>query len=141
VAIALWRLAGGASFRTIATHFDVAKSTCVTITKEFCKALNRLVGNYIKFPSNRDETAKAISLFQDDCKIPQAVGAIDGTHIEIIAPDEPFDYFDRHHRYSVTMQAVLLGIQAVCMTLEYCAQVIFLRRQRMVRFLKSLSLF
>ena len=86
VAIALWRLAGGASFRTIATHFDVGKSTCVTITKEFCKALNRLVGNYIKFPSNRDETAKAIALFQDDCKIPQAVGAIDGTHIKSSHP-------------------------------------------------------
>jgi hypothetical protein len=107
VAIALWRLAGGASFRTIATHFDVGKSSCVTITKEFCKALNRFVGNYIKFPTNRDETARAIALFQDECKIPQAVGAIDGTHIEIIAPDEPFDYFDRHHRYSVTMQAVV----------------------------------
>ena len=107
VAIALWRLAGGASFRTIAAHFDVGKSTCVTITKEFCKALNRLAINYIRFPSNGDETARAIALFQDECKIPQAVGAIDGTHIEIIAPDEPFDYFDRHHRYSVTMQAVV----------------------------------
>ena len=107
VAIALWRLAGGASFRTIAAHFDVGKSSCVTITKEFCKALNRFAGNYIKFPTNRDETARAIALFQDECKIPQALGAIDGTHIEIIAPDEPFDYFDRHHRYSVTMQAVV----------------------------------
>ena len=107
VAIALWRLAGGASFRTIGTHFDVGKSTCVTITKEFCKALNRLAINYIKFPSNGDETARAIALFQDESKIPQAVGAIDGTHIEIIAPDQPFDYFDRHHRYSVTMQAVV----------------------------------
>ena len=36
-----------------------------------------------------------------------AVGAIDGTHIEMIAPKEPFDYFDRHHRYSVIMQAVV----------------------------------
>ena len=107
VAIALWRLAGGASFRAIGTHFDVGKSTCVAITKEFCKALNRLAINYIKFPSNGDETARAIALFQDESKIPQAVGAIDGTHIEIIAPDQPFDYFDRHHRYSVTMQAVV----------------------------------
>ena len=50
VAIALWRLAGSVRFRDIATHFDVGKSTCVTITKEFCQALNRLTTNYIKFP-------------------------------------------------------------------------------------------
>ncbi|XP_028416966.1 protein ANTAGONIST OF LIKE HETEROCHROMATIN PROTEIN 1-like [Dendronephthya gigantea] len=54
-----------------------------------------------------DETTRALAVFQDDCRFPQAVGAIDGTHIEIIAPEEPFDYFDRHHRYSVILQAVV----------------------------------
>ncbi|XP_028411417.1 protein ALP1-like [Dendronephthya gigantea] len=107
VAIALWRLAVGSSFRAIAAHFDVGKSTCVTITKEFCQALNRLSRHYIKFPVRCDETTRALAVFQDDCRFPQAVGAIDGTHIEIIAPEEPFDYFDRHHRYSVILQAVV----------------------------------
>ena len=107
VAIVLWRLAVGSSFRAIAVHFDVGKSTCVNITKEFCQALNTLSRHYIKFPNNCDETTRALALFQDDCKFPHEVGAIDGTHIEIIAPKEPFDYFDRHHRYSVIMQAVV----------------------------------
>ena len=107
VAIALWRLAVGSSFRAIAAYFDVGKSTCVKITKEFCQALNRLSRNYIQFPVGSDETARAIALFQDDCRFPHAIGAVDGTHIEIIAPKEPFDYFDRHHRYSVIMQAVV----------------------------------
>ena len=35
VAIALWRLAGGGSFREVSSHFDVGKSSCVTITKIF----------------------------------------------------------------------------------------------------------
>ena len=91
VAIALWHLAVAESFRDIATNFDVGKSTCVKITKEFCRALNRLSRHFLKFPGNRRETARAIALFQDECKIPQAVGAIDATHIEIIAPEEPFD--------------------------------------------------
>lgn len=56
VAIALWRLAVGSSFRAIAAHFDVGKSTCVNITKEFCQALNTLSRHYIKFPNNCDET-------------------------------------------------------------------------------------
>ena len=107
VAIALWRLAGGTSFREVATQFDVGKSSCVAITKEFCQALNTFSRRFIKFPSNTRETTRAIALFQDECGIPQAVGAIDGTHIEIIAPENPFDYFDRQQRYSVIMQAVV----------------------------------
>ena len=107
MAIALWRLAVGSSFRSIAAHFDVGKSTCVRITKEFCQALNRFSRQYIKFPTTCAETKRALALFQDDCRFPQAVGAIDGTHIEIIAPEEPSDYFDRHHRYSIIMQAVV----------------------------------
>ena len=51
--------------------------------------------NYIKFPQDRLETTRAIALFQDECKIPQAVGAINATHIGIIAaPEKLFDYFD-----------------------------------------------
>ena len=107
VAIALWRLAGGGSFRDIATNFDVGKSSCVTITKEFCRALNRPSRKFIKLPVNCRDTTRAIALFQDECKIPQVVGAIDGTHIEVLAPENPFDYFDRQHRYSVIMQAVV----------------------------------
>lgn len=109
VAIALWRLAGGGSFRDVAAQFDVGKSTCVKITREFCHALNRLSRHFIKFPVTCRETTRAIALFQDECKIPQAVGAVDGTHFEIVAPENPFDYFDRQHRYSVIMQAVVGG--------------------------------
>ena len=75
--------------------------------KGILSGLNRLSRNYIQFPVGSDETARAIALFQDDCRFPQAIGAVDGTHIEIIVPKEPFDYFDRHHGYSVIMQAVV----------------------------------
>ena len=107
VAIALWRLAGSESYREIAAHFRVGKSTCVSITKEFCQALNRLSSRLIKFPASVLQTARAIALFQEVCSIPQAVGALDGTNIEITTPENPADYFDRHHRYSVAMQAVV----------------------------------
>ena len=36
VAIAIWRLSTGNSFRSIAKVFAVGKSTAVTICKEFC---------------------------------------------------------------------------------------------------------
>ena len=37
VAIAIWRLSTGNSFRSIAKGFAVGKSTAVTICKEFCR--------------------------------------------------------------------------------------------------------
>ena len=38
-----------------------------------------------------------------ECKIPQVVGAIDGTHIEIVAPstDSKADYYSRKQRFTV----------------------------------------
>lgn len=111
VAISLWRLGGGSSYREIAAHFDVGKSTCVKITNEFCRALNRLANRFIKFPSTMRETSKAIAGFQQytTCQLPQVVGALDGTHITITAPvgQNPVDYFDREHNYSVILQAVV----------------------------------
>lgn len=110
IGIALWRLATGDTYRAIGTTFGQGKSTAIMITREFCKAISNLAGRCIKFPSQRGEVERAIREFADleFCAIPQAVGAIDGTHFEILAPDKnAFDYFDRKQRYSVAMQAVV----------------------------------
>ena len=57
------------------------------------------------------EVALEIQKFQDsvNCNIPQAVGAIDKTHIEINSPtwDSKIDYFNRKQRYSINTQAVV----------------------------------
>lgn len=47
-----------------------------------------LTNNFIKFPKTTFENAEAMKLFQEFtvCKIPQVVGAIDGTRTEIMAP-------------------------------------------------------
>ena len=59
------------------------------------------------------EVVLEIQKFQDsvNCKIPQTVGAIDGTHIEINSPtgDSKIDYFNRKQRYSTSTQAVVGG--------------------------------
>ena len=45
--------------------------------------------NFVKFPQSQIETATAMELFKSDCncKIPQTVGAIVGTHIFIQTPE------------------------------------------------------
>ena len=42
VAIGIWRLATGNSYRTVAKTFAVGKSTAVAITHEFCRALVKI---------------------------------------------------------------------------------------------------
>ena len=105
VAIAIWRISTGNSFRTVSKTFAVGKSTSVIITREFCREITRISSQFIKFPKSRKETAKEIENFKVDysCKIPQVVGAIDGTHIAIQAPmnDSKFDYYCRKQMYIV----------------------------------------
>ena len=84
VAKAIWRLSTGNSFRSVAKTFAIGKSTAVKITREFCKEFCRTASAFIKFPRNPLETAKAIHCH---CTIPQALGAIDGTHIFIKTPE------------------------------------------------------
>ena len=111
VAIAIWRLSTGNSFRSVAKTFAVGKSTAVKITREFCTEMRRLAPLFIKFQSNRRETVQAIEQFKLDysCKIPQAVGAIDGTHINIVAPagEGKVDYFSHKQRYTLATQGVI----------------------------------
>ena len=106
-AIAIWRLSTGNSFRSIAKVFTVGKSTAVTICKEFCRELKRRSSEYISFPVTRRENAEAILKFKADvnCKIPQAAGAIEVTHIPILTPatQSKNDYYSRkkrHKKYS-----------------------------------------
>ena len=57
------------------------------------------------------ETALATTSFQEftGCAIPQVVGAVDGPHIEILAPlsESKLDYFSRKQKYTINSQAVV----------------------------------
>ena len=108
VAVALWRLASGNAYRTVASTFGIGKSTAVEITNSFIDALNELYEDWITFPVQ--ETGDAIQRFSDNnlFNIPQRLGAIDGSHIPIKAPKHNKEsYFNRKHFYSMNLQAVV----------------------------------
>ena len=110
VAIALWRLSSGNSFRATSITFAVGKSTSVQIGREFCDTIAHLAKHFIKFPKSRREVAQAMRDFKKDysCKIPQTVGVIDATHIRIMGPncESKADYFCRKQHYSINTQAI-----------------------------------
>ena len=113
VAITLWPLATGSCSPSVSKTFAVGKSTAVSITKSFCAEISRLSKYFIKFPRIPSRTAKAIATFKEttNCKIPQAVGAIDGVHITILSPhtDSRVDYYNRQQECSINSQAVVGG--------------------------------
>ena len=82
VAIAVWRLSTGNSYRSVASTFGCGKSTAIEITRDVCKIIAWLSPKYIKFPHTPEETARAIQSFKEICKIPQALAAVDATHCD-----------------------------------------------------------
>ena len=60
VAIALWRLANGNSFRTTSKSLAVGKSAVVEITSKFCELLSLHERFSIMFPVNRRDAAEAV---------------------------------------------------------------------------------
>ena len=74
----------------------------------FVKLLYRFcLKKYIKLPSGNLLQA-TIQEFETTFGFPQCAGAIDGTHIPIIAPHvNPKDYYNRKEFHSILMQAVV----------------------------------
>ena len=107
VAVALWRLATGNSYRTVGLTFGIGRCTAMNVKEEFCSALMRQANNFIKFPKTEAETRKSIQEFQDISRFPQVVGALDGSHIAIKAPkQDPNEYVNRKNFYSIVLQGV-----------------------------------
>ena len=98
--------------------FGLGKSSAVQITAAFCSCIAQRAGRYIKFPSNEREAIIAIEKFSESCKLTQVIGAIDATHVEIVAPeDNPSDYFSHKHKYTINTHTVV-GANIVFLDME-----------------------
>ena len=73
VAVALWRLATGNSYRTVGLTFGIGRCTAMNVKDEFCTALLRRANDFIKFPKTEAETRQSIQEFQDISRFPQVV--------------------------------------------------------------------
>ena len=107
VAISLWRLGTNVEYRTISHLFGVGISTVCVVLHEFCRAVVDGLSGYVSVP-----TGAKLRAIRDGFKtkwgFPQCIGAIDGTHIPIIAPKEhPTDYFNRKGYHSILVQALV----------------------------------
>lgn len=110
VAIAIWKLSTGSEYRTISHLFGVGLSTVFNCVQEFCNAVIRvLLPVHITTP-DAAKLREMATFFSNRWRVPQCVGAIDGSHMPIIAPEEyPKDYYNRKGWHSVVLQAVVDG--------------------------------
>ena len=108
VAICLWHLATGEDFRSLAWRFGVGKSTACEIVNNVCKAIgDLLLPTVIVWPTG-EALATVRDGFLQTWGFPQCGGAIDGTHIPIVAPPQSSaDYYNRKGFYSIVLQAVV----------------------------------
>ena len=76
--------------------------------RDVCSAIVELLAaQYIKIPGGQSLQA-VVDGFESKWGFPQCVGAVDGSHIPIIAPKEnPVDYFNRKGHHSVILQALV----------------------------------
>ncbi|CAM5142495.1 unnamed protein product [Eretmochelys imbricata] len=86
VAIAVWKLATPGSYRSVTNQFGVGKSTVGIVLMQVCRAINRIL------------LRRTMIL----------VGAIDGTHIPILAPAHlASEYVNQKGYFSVVLQALV----------------------------------
>ena len=86
----LWFLATGADYRTVGHFVWYLKIDCL-VTKDVCSAIIETTTSVYQV-SNRS-CLERDSGFRNDLGFPQCAGAVDGSHIPIISPQEcPADY-------------------------------------------------
>ena len=103
IAVAIWRLSNGNSYRVSNKVFEIGLSIACKLLAEFFTAVCHLVPQFTSFPKNGRETAREIQKFRvfTECLIPQAVGAIGGTHVEIICPVVTVKWIIIHQNKSI----------------------------------------
>lgn len=103
----LWYVSNTEPLRTVADRFDVSISSVFRVIRRVVSWLISNIGNVIIWPQGNNIIRTSVE-FERKKGITKCIGAIDGTHIQIIEPHENArDYCNRKHYYSVILQGVV----------------------------------
>ena len=108
VAVSISRLATGTSMQSIADLYRIGLSTSQLVVLQFTNAVRLILQKkYIRWPSTTtmDKFARE---FENIHEIPYVIGAVDGSHIPIVAPRlHATDYYNHKGFHSILLQGVV----------------------------------
>ena len=108
ICTALRYFATGSYQNLIGDANTVSQPSVSRIVKKFSSSLTSKSGNFIRMPATNVETGAAKQGFYNVASFPNVVGAIDGTHIKILAPREGEEAFvNRKGFHSINCQMVM----------------------------------
>ena len=106
LALTLYYLSATAEYRTVANLFGVSRSFVCQCVREVSLAVIKRFPKVITFPKG-DDLLEVLQGYEERWGFPMCAGAIDGTHVPIIAPaDSHIEYVNRKGFHSIVMQAV-----------------------------------
>ncbi|XP_065423512.1 uncharacterized protein LOC135975653 isoform X1 [Chrysemys picta bellii] len=104
VAIALWKLATPDSYRSVGNQFGVGKSTVGAAVMQVAKAITQVLLRKLVTLGNVQAIVDGFAAMG----FPNCGGAIDGTHIPILAPEhQATEYINRKGYFSMVLQALV----------------------------------
>ncbi|XP_056157048.1 putative nuclease HARBI1 [Lampris incognitus] len=108
VACTLYYLSDEGSLRKTANAFGLSRQVVSVIIRQVCKAITVFLGpDYVRTPRTEPEVRELVASFYQAHGMPQCLGAIDCTHVEVKQPPaKPAYYINRKGKHSLNVQAL-----------------------------------
>ncbi|XP_063063602.1 putative nuclease HARBI1 [Engraulis encrasicolus] len=107
VMLALRFFASGTFQMVLGGTLGVSQSSVCRVVRDVATALCGRAGMFIKFPTTAAQCITIKQQFSDIAGFPNVLGAVDGTHVAIKAPQENEDlYVNRKHFHSINVQVI-----------------------------------
>ncbi|XP_046863316.1 uncharacterized protein LOC124457069 [Xenia sp. Carnegie-2017] len=108
LAVTLRFLATGESYSSLQFLYRIARQTMGRIIPETCDALSKVLKDYIKVPTIEEDWRKVEQAFSERWNFPNCVGALNGKHILLKAPNNSGSfYFNYKNNFSIVLLALV----------------------------------